>query len=328
MTKKNNKPKAKLPQKAFCINKHNSSLYAYKDHAYYVFKPKQKGLTKNIVNTIIADYEVMLSHYARVFVIRIDLHPNKYSANNREIRVFLKQLSTFLSSEYQSKVIYHCAREQETSELEHYHLEIMLSAHEINHSDRILSLIRAMWEMHSNGTVAYVDNPFCIVYRGNKASLKYAIYRSSYLAKEHTKELNGKVRGFISNKLEPVKNFDLTTDLMLVDPELTFKKNNQRQLFEYAQNASTQPKKPKLKSSKYNWFNTPTHAQQLRECIASRTTSLNHLTNNTPIDDKQKYRYKDALINEQANEVITIHTELITRAAAHEPKNDHSFFDH
>jgi hypothetical protein len=307
-TKKRNlhKPITKSHKRPFCINQNNSNLFAYKDHAYHVFKPKHKPLNKCMVNTIISDYEIMLSHYKRIFVIRIDLHPNSYSADNQEIKQFLEQLTIFLSSEYESKVTYHCAREQDTSELEHYHLELMLSAHKINHSNRILSLIKAMWKMHTAGKVAYVDNPYCIVYRGDKASLKGAIYRSSYFAKEHTKELNGKAWGFLSNKLKPAKDFDPTNDLMLVDPYITLERNRRKKAFKLAQSSKPQPRSQTSKPSKYGWFNTLSHAQQLKECIASRTTSLNHLTDRFPIQNRQTYRYKNALINELSEDVITI----------------------
>ncbi|QQX79999.1 inovirus-type Gp2 protein [Shewanella sp. KX20019] len=301
------KPFAKSSKRFFCINQHNSSLAAYKDHAYHVFKPKQKSLNKKMVNTIISDYEIMLSHYSRVFVVRIELHPNTYSADNKVIRLFLERLITFLSGEYESKVIYHCAREQETSDLEHYHLELMLSAHKINHSNRILSLVKAMWEMHANGTVSFVDNPFCIVHRGNKTSLKHAIYRSSYLAKEHTKELNGNAKGFLSNKLPPAKTFDPTNDLMLVDPYITLEINRRKQAFEVTQTTESESRTKTSKSSKYAWFNTKPHSQRLKECIASKTTSLNHLTTpSSTIQNRQTYRYKNALVNELSEDVITI----------------------
>ncbi|WP_434953174.1 YagK/YfjJ domain-containing protein [Shewanella sp. HL-SH4] len=307
MTKDTNKPKAKSPKKTFCINKHNSRLFAYKDHAYHVYKPKLKSLSKPLVNTIISDYEIMLSHYSRVFVARIELHPNAYSADNKVIGQFLKQLTTFLSSEYRSKIIYHCAREQDTAEQEHYHLALMISAHKVNHSDRILSLVKAMWEMHANGSVSFVDNPFCIVHRGNKASLKHAIYRSSYLAKEHTKELNGKAKGFLSNKLLAAKNFDPTNDLMLVDPYITLDRNRRKQAIEVTQAIESEPRSKISKSSKYGWFISFSHKQQLKECIASRTTSLKHLIAPLPAtQNRQVYRYKNALFNEQSEEVITI----------------------
>lgn len=269
--------KAKERKKSFCINEHNSTLFAYKEHGYNVYKPKHKQLRKSIVNTIISDYEIMLSHYRKVLIARIDLHPNSYSADNKAINHFLKQLIELLASQYQCKVLYHCARERNISDTEHYHLELMLSGHKINHSSKLLSLVKAIWEKSYNGTVSFVENPFCIAYRGNKASLKEAIYRSSYLAKEHTKELNGKTKGFLSNKLPPAQVFDPKTDLMLVDPYITFEKNIRKHEFKVGQTTGGAPRTKTSKSSKYGWFLNPTIAQQIKECIASRTTSLNQL---------------------------------------------------
>ncbi len=288
MTMPKNKCKTKH-RKPFFIAKHNSILFAYKNHAYSIFKPQQKCFKNSVINTIISDYEIMLSHYSRVFVVRIDLHPKHYSADNQAIKRFLKQLTTTLTNQYKSKVIYHCAREQNTSDREHYHLALMLSAHKIKHSERLQSLIKAMWEKHSGGTVAKVDNPYCIVFRGNKASLKHAIYRSSYLAKEHTKELNGKAKGFISNKLQAAKTFDPTNDFMLVDPKITFAKKQHQQSFQAAQASKGSHCTKTHKSAKYSWFNIQSHALQLEECISSRTTSLNHLTKNHP----RIYQYKE-----------------------------------
>ncbi|UML94180.1 YagK/YfjJ domain-containing protein [Shewanella xiamenensis] len=270
-----NKPKVKRLKQAFCINEHNSLLFAYKNHAYHVYKPKLKGLKKSIVNAIISDYEVMLSFYSRVLVCRIDLHPGQCSADNQLINQYLKKLTHLLTKHYDCKVLYHCAREQNTSEVEHYHVELMLSGHKINHSEKLLLLAKSMWEQHSKGTVSFVDNPFCIVLRGDKSSLKEAIYRSSYLAKEHTKELNGRAQGFLKNKLTPIKNFEPETDLMLVDPSITFEKNRRKQVFKMAR--KTNPNSIAKKSSKYGWFLTPTLTQQLKECIFSRTSGLNHL---------------------------------------------------
>lgn len=299
-------PKRHIRKRQFCITENNSTQFAYKDHCYHVYKPKTKVFIKKAVNTIISDYEIMLSHYSRVLVTRIDLHPSTYSVDNQVIKQFIEQLTNLLNSEYQSKVVYHCAREQSTSDIEHYHLEVMLSAHKIKHPSRLLTLIKAMWKMHTNGTVSYVDNPFCIVKRGDKSSLKEAIYRSSYLAKEDTKELNDKNKGFLSNKLPPAKNFDPSNDLMLVDPYITFEQNRRKQAF-LANSTDI-----KLNKALYGWFNTQSVAQQLKECIANRTSSLNFLTGTSPLEDKPLYRYKDNLIT-------CIRKEVITQPALHEP---------
>lgn len=266
----------------FCINSHNSAFFPYKNHAYEVYKPKTLDLDYRSLKTIIADYEIMLSHYCRVLVCRIDLHPQTASADNQAISLFLKNLASTLSSKYRTKIIFHCAREQDCADKEHYHLELMLSGHRVQHSSKLLSIVKNMWK--EQGTVAFVDKPYCIIRRGDKASIKAALYRSSYLAKEHTKKLNGKVKGFISNKLKPSARFDISTDLMLVDPHITFEQKRRKQFYK-ANPPATPSTNPKAATkTKYGWFVTLNHSQQLKECIASRTSSLSHLLDATELE--------------------------------------------
>lgn len=261
-------------KQSFCVTEQNSILFAYKEHAYSVYKPQVKGLNYNVVNKIISDYESMLSHYSKVFVCRIDLHPRKYSADNQCINQFLAKLVNNLNQQYKCKILYHCAREQSYSEKEHYHVEIMLSGYKINFSEKLLSIIKVMWMQFTDGTVSFVDNPFCMVWRGNKASLKQAIYRSSYLAKEHTKELNGKAKGFLSNMIKPSEKFDQTLDLMLVNPDITFEKNRYKNAYLNMKTTNTQS--GVNKSSNYGWFFRPSSFLQHKECLSPRT-SLNYL---------------------------------------------------
>ncbi|MGL5360604.1 MAG: YagK/YfjJ domain-containing protein, partial [Shewanella sp.] len=267
----NQLPTKKTQKHAFCIHERNSSLFAYKNHAYRVYKPKEQGLIHSAMKTIIADYEIMLSHYARVFVARIDLHPRHYCPDNQPIQAYLDQLVKRLEEKYQTKVIVHCAREQDSSDREHYHLAIMVSGHKVNHSTKLLALAKTLWESHTQGTVAFVDNPFCMVYRGNKASLKEAIYRSSYLAKKHTKERNGKVKGFLHNKLTASKTFNPATDRMLVDPNITFTHKLRAQQHKQAvtpkHTKQSATNTAKAKRSQYGWFHLLSDEAQLKECL-------------------------------------------------------------
>lgn len=263
----------------FFINRHNTELFAYKNHAYEVYKSLPKGLSTKTLKTIISDFEIMLSHYSRVLVFRIDLHPKTGSETNETISLFLKNLLKTLNTKYQCKAIYHCAREQDTADKEHYHLEILLSGHKAKHSEALQILIKTLWKAQTQGSVVFVKKPFCIIRRGDKASIKAAFYRTSYLTKERTKELNGKAKSFISNKLKPSASFDPATDLMLVDPNITFEQSKRKQVYLSAPLAPA-----KTTSSKYGWFDKLSNAQQLKECISSRTSSLVQLIN--PLTDR------------------------------------------
>ncbi|MCL1143705.1 YagK/YfjJ domain-containing protein [Shewanella gaetbuli] len=261
---------------SFCITKHNSTLVAYKNHAYNVYKPKSKTLLPRLVTQVIASCETMLSHYSKVFSVRVDLHPQCYSADNKEICQFLTQQVKKLSKRYNCKVKYLCAREQHQSNIQHYHLALMLSGHKIQHPNKILELIQIDWEK-LGGKVALVDNPFNVMLRGNKASVKHTIYRLTYLAKKATKELNGTARSLLSNKLQASAVFDDQQDILLVDPNITFRYNSRIQAYRAA-NKQASPK-PIIKA-KNAWFITQSHAVQLQQCIAARTTSLTHLSPN------------------------------------------------
>ncbi len=281
LTKENNPPLTtnQKARKPFCINKHNAALFPYKEHAYEVYKTRFKGLNTKYLTTIFKDYEIMLSHFCKVFVFRIDLHPRVASSSNQVINNFLACLIAELAPHYGAKIIYHCAREQSTSDKEHYHLELLLDGNKINYHSKLQSTIKALWETQTQGSVAFVDNPFCIVERGNKASLRDAIYRSSYLAKEHTKELNHGIKSFISNKIAPSTRFDLTTDILLVEPEKTYQKNKVKQYVNQQKQVSFKLKKRDRNLKKYGWINQFSHALLLKELVSTRCNRLNHIIN-------------------------------------------------
>lgn len=258
----------------FCINKHNSTLMMYKDHAYHVYKPSSQGLKPHLVKKIISTCEIMLSHYSRVMVIRIDLHPRQYSTDNNQINQFLKQQANTLSQQYKCKVQYLCTRERHHSEIQHYHVALMLSGHKINYPHKLLNQLKSLWE-RAGGIASLVDNPFNIMCRGNKSSLKHAIYRLSYFAKTVTKKLDIKARSFLCNKIPPAASFDDTKDTFLVDPIITAKINQHRVKAQHI--ASTMRKAANPIKSTFAWFTERKHAQQLKESIRNRTSNLHHL---------------------------------------------------
>ncbi|MCH1926393.1 inovirus Gp2 family protein [Shewanella sp. C32] len=308
-TKKMNPTKQKPSNNGFCINKHNHRIYAYKDHCYEVYRPKSKGLINKVVKAIIADYEIMLSHYSRVLVARIDLHPKSFSPTNEAITQFLEQQVKKMREQYGCKVMYHCAREQETSNREHYHVELMLSGHKIRHAHKLLSLLGIAWNQYSGGHTAQVPRPFCLVYRGNKSSLRPAIYRSSYLAKEHSKERNGKTKGFISNKYPPAVHFEPGNDLMLVAPDITYMKHKKKIDFMNLNESAKAAITSKRHVNPHCWFETLAHELQFKECLASRTNELLAKPNNASL-----YLSRDHSLAAHEPRIQITHREL----------NDHS----
>ena len=212
---------------SFSITKNNSYNFQYKNHSYKVYKPKSKKQNNTALNNLFQLVEKMLSHYSKVIVIRIDLKPNKYSADNSKFLKFIKEQKTQLTKAYKCKVTYVATRERNSSEKQHYHLAFLLSGHKAHHSSSITANIKKDWEEQQLGIASYVENPFYMIYRGNKHSIEPAIYRLSYFTKLDTKESNCRARKFIYSKLTYSNpQFESNSnDSLLVNPALTYQRN-------------------------------------------------------------------------------------------------------
>lgn len=242
---------------SFIITKHNSLPYAYKNHCYQIYKPKVKNHLKNALNRAFRLCETMLSHYQKVFVVRVDLHPKQYSPSNQKIGLYLQAEKVKLQRRYNCKVAYFCAREQVDSHKEHYHVVLMLSGHKIQHPSKLVSAMSDSWEKYCDGNLAKVKHAFSTMIRGNKSSIDPVIYRISYLTKQCSKELNHTARNFINSRLKPKLEINKNCDLLLVNPQITYTKNSNRCY--YSRNKSEQQKKSYTKvNRKYGWFTAST----------------------------------------------------------------------
>lgn len=206
---------------SFLITPNNSELIPFKDHSYFVYKT-DKGLNKKAFDRLMVLTEIKLSYYSRVAVLRIDLHPPSFTADNKVITSFLtKQVKAF-EKKYSCLVSYYFAREQNTADKQHYHLALFFSGHQVNTPHNISQEIKKNWIAHSQGSIHFVEKPFYMIERGNKRSLKQAIYRLSYLVKNKTKENNGQIKSYGSSRLK-YKNGVPDNDILLVDPEITYR---------------------------------------------------------------------------------------------------------
>jgi cellobiose-specific phosphotransferase system component IIB len=206
---------------SFLITPNNSELIPFKDHSYLVYKT-DKGLNKKAFDRLMVLTEIKLSYYARVAILRIDLHPHSFTPDNKVITSFLtKQIKAF-EKKYGCLVSYYFAREQNTSNKQHYHLALFFSGHQVNSPHNISQEIQKNWIAHSQGSIHFVEKPFYMVERGNKLSLKQAIYRLSYLVKNRTKENNAQIKSYGSSRLK-YKNGVPDNDILLVDPEITYR---------------------------------------------------------------------------------------------------------
>jgi len=153
----------------------------------YRVNPDKSGLHVETLSSIIEQFEVSLTSWKRVFVYRFDLHTDCYTDTNAIMSRFISRLKKRLKREYGFKDIGYCwVREQERAKSQHYHCALYLDGDLIQHSKRLILIIKALWERPTGGyTVPTIPAPFYFV--DNEVTIQEAIYRVSYLAKPRGK---------------------------------------------------------------------------------------------------------------------------------------------
>lgn len=141
-----------------------------------------------ILLKIIDQYQIALSKWHRVFVLRVELHLSHETDNNRVISLFLKRLFQKLKRRYSFKDIgFVWAREYHgKGKGQHYHLALLLDGNKIRYPSKINDIIKTSWERPLSGySLGYIKRPFYLV--NNEEVEQKAIYRLSYLAKTRGK---------------------------------------------------------------------------------------------------------------------------------------------
>jgi len=153
----------------------------------YVINTKKSGIYSTILHRTIDQLDICLSKWKRVLLIRFDLHQPFYSAKNKHISRFRKNLFRRLEREYQiAEVGYIWVREQERSKNQHYHWAIYLDGNKIRHSSKVLRIIKETWlGINADNHIPTIKNPYYFI--DNEQTKLEAIYRISYLAKARGK---------------------------------------------------------------------------------------------------------------------------------------------
>ncbi len=216
----------------FNITKFNSIHYAYKKHSYQIYKPKQGDHNKRILEKIFTVTESMLSHYSRVFVVRVDLHVDKFTADNKLLSKFLGPYNKKLKCQCKCRVGHIVVREQNTSNKQHYHLALFLHGEKINHPSKLLRKLSVAWKEYCNGSIALVENSYYMMHRGDKSSIDPVIYRLSYLAKTFSKEKNTGARDYLCSQIQykDACYKEVDNDILLVNPQITLLRHQQQEL--------------------------------------------------------------------------------------------------
>lgn len=141
------------------------------------------GVYKEILIKTIEQLDCSIKIHKRVLVLRVDLHLNIYTDDNKRISNFMNNLRGFLKRHYQiDKLGYVWVRELERAKTQHYHLALFLDGNKIQHPKKLNALIKEKWLPFGHCPV--VNNPFYYIDKHNLTKQRQeAIYRISYLAK-------------------------------------------------------------------------------------------------------------------------------------------------
>jgi len=166
---------------------------------------KRLGLYTQILHKIISQFEIALSKWGRVFVLRFDLHAPYETLDNQQITAFRKRLFQKLKREYKFDTIGFCwAREYHgKGKGQHYHFALFLDGNKIRHSSRINTVIKQAWGNSACGYfVPVIKNPFYFI--DGEQIAQDAIYRLSYISKVRGKGCrNAQTKDYQCSRMKP-----------------------------------------------------------------------------------------------------------------------------
>ena len=167
----------------------NQSPYTINTDSYDINTGKNKhSCVTNILDTMHAQMQAMLSHHNKVIVVRIDLHCDKYTPCNSELSRFMCKVRKRLYSHYKcTRFGYLWVREQERSKSQHYHVMLIIDANKIQHPSALLGWLQERWSVRGHPRPYVPKHCFYKINRGDDKAFGEAFYRCSYLAKARGK---------------------------------------------------------------------------------------------------------------------------------------------
>lgn len=161
----------------------NQPVYRYQGVEYPINASPSNGCYTKPLSHMIRRILGAVEHYGRVLFVRFDLSMGDYEATSERLSDFLKRAGKYVKREYQARMEYIWAREQEKSKSQHYHVALIIDGDKLRHPARLLVELSELWE-RKGGRLWTPENCYQMTERNNIANV---IYRVSYLAKERGK---------------------------------------------------------------------------------------------------------------------------------------------
>ena len=180
-----------------------SEDYIYDMHVWQVMKFRD-GLNKHIMDKIFEQVYTMLSHYSSVLMIRSEVYVAHYSLDNKLISRWMSKLKKSLSKKYRCNIGFVWVREQHNAIKQHYHLILLLNGHKVNYPESTIKLSTALCKAMGGLTYSFTKRGYYMLERNCSQSIQAAIYRASYLAKNHSKDKRpSQTKRYQASRLKP-----------------------------------------------------------------------------------------------------------------------------
>ena len=183
------------------------AYYQYQNEQQLIFH-KKLGVKKEILEQGFKQLDIFMSYYSKVSVILLQLHPDRFTEDNKVITQFLTKFKKALKKQYKSKIGYLWVREQNVADAQHYHLVVMVNGHKCNSAYTVGKMCDEIWEgpMDTNFSYRVKNRIYCIKkYKKDGRELRAARMRMSYMAKNETKDFDKYTNCFGRSRLKPNK---------------------------------------------------------------------------------------------------------------------------
>ncbi len=211
------------------MNKYRTTLNIHRIYSNYSLNEDRLDDIGFVINRA-------LSKYSNVLMIRLDLHfplswgygyyyDNPRNPKDKTMSRFMDSFKAKLKAQglrlkrrlgrvNSTSVDYVWARENDTSDNDHYHLCLFLNysrfrglgLFDLNH-DSLYTMITEAWASALNiedfeaiGLAYIPDNPYCCINKHSQQDYERAFVRAAYLAKDNTKVIRSGVKSFDYSK--------------------------------------------------------------------------------------------------------------------------------
>lgn len=184
-------------------------FFRYEDEIYEVNAGGGMPIFSHQMRKMIEQLEYMLTYHRKVLVLVFNLHlpTGGYTADNKVIARLFSKVRYGLSKLYGMKRLgYAWCREIMRSDVQHYHVALMLNGSKIQFPHKLLNWLGDWWRNSSKGGFLYIPkNCYYMLHRNDEMNTKAdIIYRLSYLAKVNTKQTRkGRTNDYGTSQLKP-----------------------------------------------------------------------------------------------------------------------------